>query len=73
MAEAYLALFSMGARHCGLTPYIRTDKPKPICHHFFKVRGIKTYESWFYKLLQKCKGCITLQENMVLFTRNAHI
>ena len=41
-------------------PYIRTDKPKPICPHFFKVGGIKTYESRINKLY---KGCITLQEN----------
>ena len=53
MVEAYLAFFSMGARHGGLTPYIRTDKPKPICHHFFKVGGIKTYESRYNKLLQR--------------------
>ena len=25
-------------------PYIRTDKPKPICPHFFKVGGINMYE-----------------------------
>ena len=34
-------------------PYIRTDKPKPICPHVFKVGGIKTYESRYNELLQR--------------------
>ena len=48
--------------------YIRTDKPKPICLHFFKVGGIKTYESRYNKL-----HGLHCKKKMVLFTRNAHI
>ena len=51
---------------------IRTDKPKPICPHFFKVGGIKTYESLY--ITNNCKGCITLQENNgIIYQKYTHL